>query len=624
MVSGPAQATRPGAQKVEAPPPSVASSPEPLSRRSSSCDLRSPLKEVPLSTLHKRCESLGVTFNAISHSLDSARRLDAFEWLVQAFDALGASDVQLINAFGLLDRFAAASPTPVGQGPTAFALVLAAMLVALKVGGTQRDVERAKRLVVEVAGDPKPWEAVRRAEFQLLRRLSFRTCCPTPRDLLDRLLAEALPDSVACDPDLRSQCEDLAHFLLELGIVHEPEVLYGNGRPPLTAALAALSLSLLSLDVPLECQAEMSEALRIVRQLGGNIEEQAEAMRRRWASEEQRAARGNVSAVFEKWAERVRSLVPPPAPSELRRITSMVEQESTPLEEETRHKVAEPSLTTPRGALTQTSSTENLRAGLFLAASVDTGGPPPSRRGTSQPPADRHGGAAEMDARPLADISHAPSGARQVSAVAKGPVGHLMRSPEGQPLVELSRLATGSRHGGATARGCVACANARSPGLPASLDIREALNFVLPRPHQVSQGQNMPVTTPERSGGHGSIAMTSAGKQKQLTVAAELLVSSSLRLQWPSGKRKLSSAEVAIACRDAVAALQEASANLLSAAATLESSAAPPKELKAVAGLETKRRRTFGGPSPTQAVSPARGPLAPRNSPPVRFGGLRV
>lgn len=41
------------------------------------------------------------------------------------------ADEQLFTAIGLLDRFAASS-APIAAGPGAFALVLAAMLIALK------------------------------------------------------------------------------------------------------------------------------------------------------------------------------------------------------------------------------------------------------------------------------------------------------------------------------------------------------------------------------------------------------------------------------------------------------------------------------------------------------------
>lgn len=205
--------------------------------------------------LHARSAPLGVANADLARGLDSSRRLDALEWLVQAFDALGLPDTQLFSAFGLLDRFAASSPNPISAGPGAFALVLAAMLVALKVSGTQRDLERAKRLVVEVSGSARPWAAVRKAELCILRRLGFRACTPTARDLLDRLLADVGGPSVqqdgsAWDGDAKARCENLSRFLLELGLVHEPEVVYGAGRAPLAAAMAALLLTLLALSAP--------------------------------------------------------------------------------------------------------------------------------------------------------------------------------------------------------------------------------------------------------------------------------------------------------------------------------------------------------------------------------------
>lgn len=278
-----------------------------------------------------RSQPLGVASRSLAQGLDGARRLDALEWLVQAFDALNLPDTQLFAAFGLLDRFAAASPAPISAGPGAFALVLAAMLVALKATGTQRELERAKRLVAEVSGTSRPWAAVRKAELCILRRLGFRACTPTSRDLLDRLLGEAsqaavrLPQDVsAWDSDSRSRCADLARFLLELGLVHEPETLYGPGHPPLAAALAALLLALLALGAPRQCAEALREPSRLLD--GGlAVAELAEAMRQRWTAEERRAAGGGGSAVLEKWLRRVGSFgASPPAAGELRYLMTGV------------------------------------------------------------------------------------------------------------------------------------------------------------------------------------------------------------------------------------------------------------------------------------------------------------
>ena len=42
----------------------------------------SPLREIPLSSLQKRSSPLSLSHASLAHGLDSARRLDALEWLV--------------------------------------------------------------------------------------------------------------------------------------------------------------------------------------------------------------------------------------------------------------------------------------------------------------------------------------------------------------------------------------------------------------------------------------------------------------------------------------------------------------------------------------------------------------
>ncbi|OLQ00636.1 hypothetical protein AK812_SmicGene16708 [Symbiodinium microadriaticum] len=264
----------------------------------------SPLQEVPLSVLHKRASPLNLSHQSLAHGLDSARRLDALEWLVQAFDALDLADEQLFSAIGLLDRFAANATAPIAAGPGAFALVLAVMLVALKVSGFKKDLERARRLVVEVSGSSRPWAAVRKAEFSILRRLGFRACTPTAFDLLDRLLSDLFPslalrlagnasagsgpmpsagtDPASWDPESKLRCSNLARFLLEMCVVYDPEALYGSGRPPLVSAVAALLLSLLSHSAPRHYAQMMAEAVHLTESNRTTLMEIAEAMRSRW------------------------------------------------------------------------------------------------------------------------------------------------------------------------------------------------------------------------------------------------------------------------------------------------------------------------------------------------------
>lgn len=120
-------------------------------------------------------------------------------------------------------------------------------------------------------------------------------------------------------------------------------------------------------------------------------------------------------------------------------------------------------------------------------------------------------------------------------------------------------------------------------------------------------------------------------KPKPPTVASELLVSSALRLAWPPDRRKGVDVGVAASsCRDAASMLEEAAQYLRITAANLDSGVVQARELKATtlsgAGSESKRRRTFGGPSPPRATSPTGGvvaqPLALRSPPVCR--GIRV
>jgi len=150
------------------------------------------------------------------------------------------------------------------------------------------------------------------------------------------------------------------------------------------------------------------------------------------------------------------------------------------------------------------------------------------------------------------------------------------------------------------------------------VELTHVLNMVAPRPMQgLLVGQ---------ASGPSSSHTAVAGKQKPPSVAAELLISSALRMQWPHDRRKVASADAATTCREAAEVLKEAAAQLLGAAAALEGGACPATKPLSCCSESKRRRRTFGGPSPTRAVSPVggAGPPPQRSSPPVRFAGLRV
>lgn len=490
-----------------------------------------PPREVSLSVWHRRSSPLGLANTQLERGLDASRRLDALEWLVQAFDALGLPDGQLFAAFGLLDRYAAASPVPISAGPGAFALVLAAMLVALKVSGTQKDLERAKRLVVEVSGNSKPWTEVRRAELQILRCLGFRACTPTARELLDRLLYDSAAeisksstgDADVWDGESFAKYEALSRFLLELGVVHEPEAIYGPGRPPLVAALAALSLAQLALGVPRRCAEALQSPLRLLEEtnFASSVPEVAEAMRQRWCQEERRAAgsssSGGCSAVMEKWVRRVRSFgASPPAAGELQHLIAF---DSPPA----------------AAVVAKSSPSHGSCAARRVSVEVLSRRPTPARRRTS-----------------------APVTTGKAHALAALPDAGVVASPQQPQCVQLTQV----------------------------LEMLESTKL------------NM------TTGGSSASAPGAAGQAPSMT---SVLVNAATQTLWPAAESSKVPTEAAVlAVREAAAILQEAAQAALDVATHLETDVvkcSQGKVLDGSAGSGSKRRRTFGGPSPVQPMS---------------------
>lgn len=603
----------------------------------------SPPREVALQVVHMRSLPLGVSHPNLALGLDSERRLDALEWLVQAFDALGLPDSQLFAAFGLLDRYAAASPVPISVGQGAFALVLASMLIALKVNGTQRDLERAKRLVVEVSGSSKPWAAVRRAELSILRRLGFRACTPTTRDLLDRILGDALhtqaflPDG-AWDTKACNRCLDLARFLLELGLVQDAEAVFGPGRPPLTAAAAAALLSMRALGAPRTVVEALHEALRLLDPSGGGLAGVAEAMRRRWVEEENRAAAGTRRAVAEKWFSRVGPFgANPPTAGELRQFVGATIVAAAPevaKQEPARGSPAVPqrrlslvgevlaAIPTPARRLSMgeaptgvlhsstASATAQLRMHKAAAREVlrseraERAELPLTPRRCEAPPRPEPSAAPERGGKAIAAVPAAAEDHGHAALAGAGLRGACMQenlSTWPSDIEAMSPTAAAMKGALHAARGAAATSSAAHP--EPLVELTHVLNMVAPRAQQGAAGV----------------------KQRPPSVATVLLVSSALRMQWPMDRRKVGATDAASTCKEAAAVLQEAASQLLGAAEKLESGLLGAREFRPLAvGSESKRRRTFGGPSPPRAASPG-APPTHRGSPPLgRFAGLRV
>lgn len=131
-----------------------------------------------------------------------------------------------------------------------------------EVSGFKKDLERARKLVVEVSGSSRPWATVRKAELNILRKLSFRACTPTCYHLLDRLIADAWAMG-DWEPESKTRCGNLARLLLEMCVIYDPEALYNSGRPALLGAVSALLLSLLAHEAP-RCYAQaLGDAIQL-------------------------------------------------------------------------------------------------------------------------------------------------------------------------------------------------------------------------------------------------------------------------------------------------------------------------------------------------------------------------
>jgi len=567
-------------------------------------------KDVPLQALHRRAEPLQISHYSLVQGLDSARRLDAFEWLTQAIDALNLSDLQLFSAFGLLDRFAAASDTPISAGPSAFALVLASMLVALKVNGTQKDLERAKKLVVEVSGSQEPWAAVQTAELSILRRLGFRACTPTSLDLLDRLLGKTLREGgVNYDVESFERCQDLARFLLELALVHEPEAIYGNGHPPLAAALSAALLAIIALGGPLAGRAIhilMGEPLEL---LDGNsvVAPIAEAIRQRWNTEERNVVDGKVSVVLDKWLRRVGSFgASPPTAAGLQIL--VVESVAPAVLINNFKRIGSP---TGVATLPPPSNLQQVVVDCSVSAEVPVRTClAPQQIMAQQAPAPCPPGAAPTARKhiPIVSSMSRASASENKASWSKLP------SPRHVPRTNSHKARAA---GGAARSGGVAC---RSPEIVSEplVELTQVLNMLAPR-HARGLG------------GHSGGPNVDDSKPQAPTMATEHLLSSALRMLWPVDRKRQDPVNAAATCREAASLLKEAAAQLASTAASLEGAGGATKFSHVpTLSSETKRRRTVGGqlaaahPGASPRVSSSPHGLIQRGSPPVRFSGLRV
>jgi len=265
----------------------------------------SPTREVSLEVLHRRSAPLQIAGRRLAKGINKERRVHAFEWLVQKFSEEKLPDAQLFSVFGLIDRYFAA--TPASNMPDSGVLTMAAMIITLKEAGTPEDLQRGKQLVVKTSCDPKPWIGIHHAELRILRRLSYRVCTPTAYDILDRLLGKSRVDfDELWDDSSHLKCANLARFLLELAVLHEPDAVYGSGYPPLVAALGAMFLAYLAVRAPHQCIMSLLEPLSLLEKAEHAIMKLVHVMRSRWVVESEKSLEGTArSIVMNKWLQRM-------------------------------------------------------------------------------------------------------------------------------------------------------------------------------------------------------------------------------------------------------------------------------------------------------------------------------
>lgn len=348
-----------------------------------------------------------------------------------------------------------------------------------------------------------------------------------------------------------------------------------------------------------------------------------------------------------KWQRRVGAFaVAPPCASEMNRLVLLT-------------SLAVPQSKLDISSTTRTDTSQNnmgpntVEGRPSVAVSVTTAPAPPA----APPQLSKSPAAPVLEALPVHHLPTPRAYANPVQSVGQGfslPGGGAASARHGPTPSSSTRLAPSENYtvwpaepNIARAMGCSSARGATAMVKPADrspeplVELAHVLNMMAPRPlggNSLGNGCG-PLGASKIDAGSAQqpVGLNSLSKHKMPSVAAELLIDRALRMQWPNDRRRVHLCDAVISCRDAAAVLNEAVAQLNAVADALEDgkgkfggciSVQENAAFKPIvgSGSVSKRRRTFGGPSPTRAASPttATGPLAPRGSPPVRFSGLRV
>ena len=260
---------------------------------------------------------------AVLEAAWAGQRTEILRWLSGMFDYYMLKDEWFFATVALLDRAEAARPR-FSARKSLIVDSLTAALATLKLSGAEAVFGcSVRQLVLDFArnvGGDKIWDEVVKAELRLYELLNFHVCLPTVDELAVRIAMEVgllARDTCADWPGLKHMriampCHEptipqpcfvvLLHYIIELCVVHAPELIYQDSSAGVVA-LAALRLTVLHFgNVPAKCTSFLREQEQSILKVGeaAQVSKTMANMAKLWNEPPQN------SEVVRKWHRRLR------------------------------------------------------------------------------------------------------------------------------------------------------------------------------------------------------------------------------------------------------------------------------------------------------------------------------
>ena len=259
---------------------------------------------------------------AVLEAAWAGQRTKILRWLSGMFDYFMLKDEWFFATVALLDRAEAARPR-FSARKSLIVDSLTATLATLKLSGAEAVFDCGVRQLVldfarDVGGD-KIWGEVVKAELRLYQLLNFHVCLPTVHELVVRIAMEVgllARDTCADWPGLKHMriampCHRppspqpcfvmLLHYIIELCVVHAPELIYQDSSAGVVA-LAALRLAVQHFgNVPAKCTSFLREQEQSILKVGeaAQVSKTMANMAQLWNEPHQN------SEVVRKWRSRL-------------------------------------------------------------------------------------------------------------------------------------------------------------------------------------------------------------------------------------------------------------------------------------------------------------------------------